>query len=141
MAIYIPAGYHQHPNGGGLVAETATVGAGATVSTGATVSAGARVGAWATVGAWARVGAGATIGTGARVGSTRDCVVINPLGSRDAPLTITFQPTIRVLTGCFDDSLEKFESRVHETYPEGHTHRIEYDATIAFIRVLERTRQ
>ena len=66
--------WHQHTNGGGWVANSASVPESvhisecATVGYWATVGYGATVGYWATVGDGARVGYGATVGNRARVG-------------------------------------------------------------------------
>jgi hypothetical protein len=37
----------------------------------------------------------------------------------------------------YNDSLERFKARVAEVYPEGHQHRIKYDAVIAFFEAMK----
>jgi len=38
--------------------------------------------------------------------------------------------------GCFKGSIKEFVEKVKSTYPEGHKHRIEYDAAIDMIEKL-----
>ncbi len=128
---------------GTIVGADATVGDGArigdwaSVGAGATVRDGARLGDWARIGAWASIGDGATVCDGARVGAhaivcagatvatTGDCLMIGPLGSRNAMLTATRHGgEIRIATGCFAGSLAEFRAAVAATHGDSEHVRV-----------------
>ena len=129
----LPSGFHRHPKGGGLVADTAEIGTDVFIGAGSTIGAGSKIGAWSKIGARAEIGEGRTIRT------SRDCLVIDSMGSRNAPITITFYPQIEIATGCFIGSIEKFRINLARDHPDD-VHTVEYNAALAFIEALAVTR-
>lgn len=69
----------------------------------------------------------------------RDHLVVGPIGSRDDYLTVTFCPDLVLSVGCFIGTLDAFEQEVAMKEP-GDSCRIEYEALIAFLRILATTR-
>ena len=86
-----PETWHQHHNGGGWVANSATVPAtlhlpeNAIVGARAKIGEGAEIGAWAKIGAWATVGERAEIGAWAKIGEGAEFVIspLHIIGSRN----------------------------------------------------------
>ena len=75
----------------------------------------------------------------AEVNQPNDVLVVGPIGSTNAWLTVTFRPELRLDIKCFHGSAEDFVREV-EMKPEGSAGRIEYEALVTFLRVLEGTR-
>ena len=153
--------WHQHPNGGGWVQNTASVeeaafiGPRAIVSDKARVSGVARVSGEALVSGEARVSGDAQVSGEARVsgkarvsgeaqvsGKARvygealvlnvsDLLVIGPIGSRDAHLTLAKD---YAATGCFCGSWEEFAKQVASTHGSSQ-HAKEYLAALEFAKV------
>jgi hypothetical protein len=65
---YGPVAAHKHPNGGGWVADTATVPDEVAVPGSASIGEGASIGEWASIGYGASIGEGASIGRRASIG-------------------------------------------------------------------------
>ena len=98
------------------------------------IGAGAFIRERAVIRAGAEIGAGAVIGAGAFIGATIDCVVMGPLGSRNAMLTIyRSKNIIYAATGCFCGTLDKFADAVKKTHGDN-DHARRYMAAIAFGR-------
>ena len=74
----------------------------------------------------------ARIGASASIERQCDCVVVNNMGSRNAPLCVYRDRThgLGVSTGCFYGSVKVFLSVVRAKYADGHEHRIAYEAAI-----------
>ena len=88
----------------------------------------------ATVGEWATVGARATVGEGANIKSLYGCIVMGPLGSRQAPMTAyPHKGTIWIGTGCFLGSIADFESAVRKNHA-GTNHETEYLTALKYVR-------
>ena len=103
------------------------------VGVGAWVCDGARVGVGATVGARAMVGAGATVGDGATV------IVIGPIGSHRAFLSVYNNNGVAsAVAGCFTGTLDELAAKVEETHggDTTTTHARDYRAAIAFARIV-----
>ena len=114
-----PVPAHQHPNGGGWVADTARVAASAFVGPGAQV-----FGA-----AW--VSGNAQVSGDARVYGDAQFLVIGPIGSRAAYLTWTASDNC-VATGCFRGAVDEFRAAVLATHGDNN-HSREYLAVLALI--------
>lgn len=99
-----------------------------TISPTASVGEGASVGDRASVGAWARVG------DRARVKKTTDCVVLGPIGSRNAMITgYKHKGKLFVGTGCFIGSATDFEKKVKERHGENE-HAKQYTLALKYLR-------
>ena len=93
-----------------------------------TVGEGAKVGARATVGEWA------TVGEGANIKRSLDCIVMGPLGSREAMMTAyRHKDEIWIGTGCFLGNVEDFETAVRKNHA-GNEHEREYLCAIEYVR-------
>lgn len=113
---------HQHPRGGGWVAETASVNDDSEVSGYSEVS-GHSVVRNAVV-------------RNAVVRDSDEILSISPLGSRNATLTFTLS-NLSAHTGCFSGTFSEFEKKVKTTYPEpDNQHRVSYLATLQFVKTL-----
>ena len=124
---------------GAWVCDGARVGDGATVGDGAWVCDGARVGVRATVGARAMVGAGARVGAGATVGDGATVIVIGPIGSHRAFLSVYNNNGVAsAVAGCFTGTLDELAAKVEETHggDTTTTHARDYRAAIAFARIV-----
>ena len=130
-----PVPAHQHPNGGGWVADTARVAASAFVGPGAQVFGAAWVSgnaqvsgaAWvfgaaqvsgdAQVSGAAWVSGNAQVSGDARVSSRRGCAQIGPVGSRGD--TLTLYRTVnghQYTTGCFAGSFDALRDAARATH-------------------------
>ena len=109
----VPA--HQHPNGGGWVADTATVDSTAYVGPDAYVSGNARVSG------------------DARVSVAQDYLLIGPIGSEDQFVTLARTETGHTLTiGCWEDhTVDELAAEVQRRAP---LHAAEYAAAEVLIR-------
>jgi len=77
----------------------------------------------------------------ARVSGNEDFVVIGPIGSRSAFLTVTFKPKLLVTTGCFEgETLAAFKKAVRKKHDKT-KYATEYNAAIKFIEVLAKVRK
>ena len=114
----IPA--HRHENGGGWVADSATVHASAHIAMSAVI------------------GPEASIGARASIQNSRDVLHIPMIGSRDDSLTIYPHQDggvhVRHGAGCEHESLDAFESAVRAKHGDN-IHAREYLAVIALARV------
>ena len=142
-----PVAAHRHPNGGGWVADSATVEASALVSGNAQVYGNALVSgnAWvcgnalvygdAQVSDDARVSGNAQVSGNARLSCSRDYALIGTLGSRDAYLTWTRSDN-SVATGCFRGTVAEFLSAVSATHGDNE-HARAYRAAVAFLETIK----
>ena len=115
------------------------VGVGAWVCDGARVGDGATVGDGARVGAGARVGDRATVGAGATVGDGATVIVIGPIGSHRAFLSVYNNNGVAsAVAGCFTGTLDELAAKVEETHggDTTTTHARDYRAAIAFARIV-----
>lgn len=92
-----PANFHQHPNGGGWVEKTATVGSAAYIS--GLICEGANIGERANIGKLASIGEGAKIGEGAIFSHSILCIQ----GSRDL---LNVYSVTEIAIGCEIHSVE-----------------------------------
>lgn len=69
----------------------------------------------------------------------RDVFYFGPIGSGNRTVTVTFRPMLMIDAGCFHGDLVQFIREV-EMKQEGSQDRLEYEAMIAAIQVLARTR-
>jgi hypothetical protein len=87
----------------------------------------------------ATVSGSATVSGDATVTQTTDYLVIGPLGSRDAYLTVTFKDVPQITTGCFTGTIEEFKKAIKKKHgrdhckKRGNQHEGEYLAAISFI--------
>jgi len=95
----------------------------------------AYMGEGAYLGEGAYAGDGAHMGDGARIRKTADCIVIGPLGSRNAMLTgyRGNDGSLRISTGCFLGTPEEFEAAVAKTHGDTE-HASRYRDALAYIR-------
>ena len=76
---------------------------------------------------------GAKIGPDASIENTSDCVVVGPLGSRDAMLTGYYHAgSVWITTGCFCGSITDFENAVRRDHA-GTVYEDDYLAASAYI--------
>lgn len=116
----------RHPNGGGIVACSATV------DESAFVAESAEVGSRASIGPRASIGDGASIGYGDRF------ISIGPIGSRGATLTAvkSYAHGLRWWVGCQHGiTSDQLRTRVNETHGKNE-HARAYLATIAYVEAL-----
>ena len=118
----VPA--HQHPNGGGWVADTATVHESAYVGPSARVSGNAWVCGSARVSGDARVSGNAQVYGNARVEAPRHVLTVGPIGSEDQYATLARTEAGHLLTvGCWrngtiDDLKAEVMRRAPQCWPE-----------------------
>jgi len=76
----------------------------------------------------------ATVGEWANIKSLYGCIVMGPLGSRQAPMTAyPHKGTIWIGTGCFLGSIADFESAVRKNHA-GTNHETEYLTALKYVR-------
>ena len=131
-AVATPEVYHRHPNGGGLVADTANVAPGAYVDGDARIDGTAQIYGDARIGgtaqiygdAWiggnaqiygdARIGGTARIGGDAEVLTSRHYITHGPVGSEDR--TVTLHRTVggghRIVAGCWEGTCDELAARI-----------------------------
>ena len=91
-------------------------------------------GAWAalsaSIGAGASIGERAIIGEWASIRTTRDAVVVGPVGSRRAYLSAYRMPdnSVRFSTGCFSGTLAELLAACDVTHGPEHQHTLDYRA-------------
>ena len=139
---YGPVPAHQHPRGGGWVADTARVedsayiGPSAQVTGNARVSGNARVFGNARVSGGAQVYGGAWVFGNAKLAKSSDYLLIGPIGSRAAFMTWTRSDNC-IATGCFRGTIKEFLAAVRETHGDNE-HAQAYRAAVEFIRAMEK---
>ena len=115
---YGPVPAHQHPRGGGWVADTARVEDSAYIGPSAQVTGDARV-------------------TGdAKLAKSSDYLLIGPIGSRADFMTWTRSDNC-IATGCFRGTVKEFLLAVRETHGDNE-HAQAYRAAVKFIRAMEK---
>ena len=135
-----PVPAHQHPNGGGWVADSATVADTAYIGPTARVSGGAQVSGNAQVSGTARVSGNAQVYGDARVSGdawvfdTRHALTIGPIGSENQSITIWRTRDGHGLSvGCWQD--HQIDELAAEVLRRAPGHAAEYAAAEALIRV------
>ena len=125
-----PVPAHQHPNGGGWVADSAQVADSVYVG----------LSAWVSGGAWvsgdARVYGNARVSGDAIIAKPSDYLLIGPIGSREAFMTWTRSDNC-ISTGCFRGTVKEFLAAVRETHGDNE-HAQAYRAAVKFIRAMEK---
>jgi len=130
------AGAGSYLGEGSYLGTVSRIGAGSRMGAWASIGTGAYLGARAYLGEGAHAGDGAYMGDGARVRTTADCIVIGPLGSRNAMLTgyRGNDGSLRLATGCFLGTPEEFEAAVAKTHGDTE-HGRRYRDALAYIRM------
>ena len=92
------------------------------------------IGDRSSIGDWSSIGEGSSIGDRSRIAKTADCVVVGPLGSRDAMLTgYRHKGGIMVGTGCFLGTISDFEKAVKENH-KNNEHAKAYLIAVKFLK-------
>jgi UDP-3-O-[3-hydroxymyristoyl] glucosamine N-acyltransferase len=116
------------------IGEYASIGESASIGECASIGEYASIGESASIGECASIGEWAIIGESARIESKYGCIILSPLGSRQAPMTAYPQrDTIYIGTGCFLGSIESFEAAVRKTHA-GTQHETEYLLALKYVR-------
>ena len=145
---YGPVPAHQHPRGGGWVADTARVEDSAYIGPSAQVYGDAWVygSAQVTGDAWvsgnarvygdAWVYGSAQVTGNAKLAKSSDYLLIGPIGSRADFMTWTRSDNC-IATGCFRGTVKEFLLAVRETHGDNE-HAQAYRAAVEFIRAMEK---
>ena len=133
---YGPVPAHQHPRGGGWVADTARVEDSAYIGPSAQVTGNAWVYGNAQVTGDARVYGRAQVTGNAKLAKSSDYLLIGPIGSRAAFMTWTRSDNC-IATGCFRGTIKEFLAAVRETHGDNE-HAQAYRAAVEFIRAMEK---
>lgn len=119
-----PRRWHRHPNGGGLVEDTATVAETAYIGPDAVVSGNARV-----------FGNAVVSGEGL-VAASRDVLTIGPVGSEDQFVTVHRTRTgHRIAVGCWDGPDQTIDDLADEVLRRAPDHVAEYRLAEALCRL------
>lgn len=98
------------------------------------IGAEASIGEGASIDEWARIGEVARIGARVSIGAQGTFLIIQNLGSRNAPMTAyKHKDSIMIGTGCYLGDIKDFEKRVKETHGDN-KHGQSYVAALEYVR-------